>query len=158
VAGADAVSIEAYLSHSSVPPGGRFWIGFRLKVADGYHVNSHQPGQDYLIPTTIVLEENAAFRPVRVSYPEPHEYEAPFQQERLSVFTGDLLLGIELEAAAGLQPGTHPLALALRTQPCDDQQCYPPLEARVRLAIPLTAEAGREQYPEVFEPLRRQAG
>jgi len=158
IPGADAVEVEAFLSHSSVAPGGRFWIGIRLLVKEGYHLNSRRPRQEYLIPTQLAINEEQGFQLARESYPEPVEYTAAFQPETLSVYTGTLLLGGEVEVPAGMDPGTYPLEASLRMQACDDQQCYPPLEARLRLGVQITPEGGAEQHADLFEIIRAQAG
>jgi len=157
VPGADAVRVGAYLSRSSVRPGERFWIGVRLEIQDGYHLNSHQPRRDYLIPTQLGLELDRGFSLARSSYPAPDEYRAPFQEEPLSVYTGTVLLGAEIEVAPDVKRGRHTFALTLRMQACDDQQCYPPLEARVRLDMAVADVPGQELHPEVFEVIQAQA-
>jgi uncharacterized protein len=154
--GAEAVQVEAYLSHRSVQPGGRFWIAMLLRVAPGYHLNSSQPRQSYLIPTQLLVEPAEGFTVEQGSYPPAEEYQAPFQEEALSVYTGDVLLGAEIQVAPEVTPGRYTLQAVVRTQPCDDQQCYPPLEARVRLPISVTREPGEELHPELIDHLRAQ--
>jgi uncharacterized protein YyaL (SSP411 family) len=151
--GGDAVDVEVYVSHSAIEPGGTFWIGARLSIQDGFHVNSREPRQEYLIPTQLLLSQDGPFRVVRGSYPSPGEYEAPFQEEVLSVYTGDVLLGAEVQVGADAQLGRHTLPATLRFQACDDRQCYPPVEARVQVPVMVSDAPGREQHPEVFGPL-----
>jgi uncharacterized protein YyaL (SSP411 family) len=151
--GLEAVQIEAYLSHSSVAPGGRFWLGLRLVVAEGYHINSDRPALEYLVPTRIEVDPPEGFHVLRTSYPRAASFQPPFQEEALSVFAGTVLIGMELEADPTVRVGQHPLAAVLRLQACDDQQCHAPMEARLGLAVHVTAAPGREQHREVFAPL-----
>jgi uncharacterized protein len=157
VPGADAIDVEAFVSHSSVQPGGRFWLGLRVQVKEGYHLNSHEPRQPYLIPTQLILEPGEGFQVLHGSYPRPTEYQAPFQDEALSVYAGTVIIGAEVQTDPGLDAGQHALGATLRLQACDDQQCYPPMEARMRLSVRVAHEPPREQHPEVFNPLRIRA-
>lgn len=157
VPGADAVKVEGFLSRTSVRPGERFWVGIRLAIQEGYHLNSSRPRQDYLVPTAILVDPSSGFTVARESFPPAAEYTVVGQDEPLSVFSGTVLLGAELEAPAGIEVGTYPVQVTLRMQPCDDQQCYPPLEARLRFTVPITQSEGNEQHADVFTAIRKQA-
>jgi uncharacterized protein YyaL (SSP411 family) len=158
IPGADAVHLEAYLSHGTVPAGGRFWVGIRLEIADGYHLNSRHPTEDYLIPTQLALEPEPGFQIARESNPAPAAYGADaFQARPLSVYRGTVLVGAEVAVAPDAAPGPRTLGFTLGLQPCDDHQCYPPMEARIRLSVTVGRAADPEQHPEIFEALRAQA-
>lgn len=158
VPGADAVSLTGYLSHTAVRPGERIWIAVRAEIKDGFHINSWQPTQGYLVPTRLVLDETPGFTAKRESYPPSREYRAAYEEEALLIYEGNVLFGIEMEVGTHVSPGTYPLHFTMRLQPCDDQQCYPPLEARMRFNVVVDAEGGQLQHAEVFGPLLEQAG
>ncbi len=139
IAGADAVEVEANLSQPSVAPGGRIRIDIVLDVAPGNHINSHAPLQEYLIPTVIEVQETPGFTVVGYHYPPGEAHQAPFQDDALSVYSGSVTLSVELEADADLSPGAYPAKLLVRIQACDERQCYPPMEARIQIAIPVSA-------------------
>lgn len=158
VPGADAVSLTGYLSQTAVRPGERIWIAVRAEIKDGFHINSWQPTQGYLVPTRLVLDETPGFTAKRESYPPSREYRAAYEEEALLIYEGNVLFGIEMEVGTHVSPGTYPLHFTMRLQPCDDQQCYPPLEARMRFNVVVDAEGGQLQHAEVFGPLLEQAG
>jgi uncharacterized protein YyaL (SSP411 family) len=158
VPGADAVSLTGYLSQTAVRPGERIWIAVRAEIKDGFHINSWQPTQGYLVPTRLVLDETPGFTAKRESYPPSREYRAAYEEEALLIYEGNVLFGIEVEVGAHVSPTTYPLHFTMRLQPCDDQQCYPPLEARMRFNIMVDAEGGQLQHAEVFGPLLKQLG
>jgi hypothetical protein len=157
VAGADAVAIDGMLSRAAVTPGEAFWLGLRLKVASGYHINSARPRQDYLIPTAVEVDPQSGFEVVRMSFPEAQDYQAPFAEDVLSVYSGDVLVGLELRTPADAEVGQHSVHLVLRLQPCDDQQCYPPMEARMRFLVNVAEQPGGEQFAEAFAEIRGRA-
>jgi DsbC/DsbD-like thiol-disulfide interchange protein len=152
VPGSEAVKLEGFLSRASVEPGGRIWIGVRASIAEGFHINSWQPTLDYLIPTRVSAEAPEGFRVVAESYPAAVEHQAG--GETILVYEGDAPFGVELEADPGLKPGTYVVPLTIRLQPCNESQCYPPLEARMRFNVAVTAEGGPEQHAELFAGIR----
>jgi uncharacterized protein YyaL (SSP411 family) len=158
VPGADAVALVGYLSQTAVRPGEKVWVAVRAEIKPGFHINSWQPTQGYLVPTRLVFDETAGFQPGRESYPPSREYRAAYEEESLLIYEGTVLFGVELAVADNVSPGSYPLPFIMRLQPCDDHQCYPPLEARMRFNLIVTHEGGQAQHPEIFEPLLEQAG
>jgi DsbC/DsbD-like thiol-disulfide interchange protein len=158
VPGADSVKLEGLISRSSVEPGGKFWVCVRVAIADGFHINSWHPTHDYLIPTRLLVDTPEGWQAGKESYPPAREYASPAEPEPLLIYEGTVLIGVELQVPPGAQPGSYPLHCIMRLQPCNDQQCFPPLEARMRFAIPITSQGGPEQHAEVFDALREQAG
>jgi uncharacterized protein YyaL (SSP411 family) len=157
VPGADAVKMEGYVSRAAVEPGGKVWIGVRAVIADGYHINSWQPTLDYLVPTRLYPDLPDGFTQVRESYPAAVDYQPEHAPESLQVYEGTVLFGLELQVGADVKPGTHLIRLTLRLQPCNDQQCFPPLEARMRFTVDVSPTGGAEQHPEVFNIIRSQS-
>ncbi len=154
IPGAGAVRVEALVSRSRVRPGNRFWAAIRVKVAPGYHLNSHRPYQVDLMPTELVMEPSAAFTVVSESYPEGRNLNVGFLSEPISVYEGDVLIGLEVEVSRRAGEGRHPMHVVARLQPCSETECLAPMEARVRLRIEVGPEDGEEQNPEVFDTIR----
>jgi uncharacterized protein YyaL (SSP411 family) len=142
--GANAVRVEAFLSRDVLKPGDTTWLGVRLKIAPGNHINSATPRQPHLIPTVLAAALPEGFTALRSSYPPDEEYAPHGSGETLSVYTGETLLGLELRANPDAAPGDRELGASVRLQPCDDEQCYPPLEARLRMRITVGV-AGEEE-------------
>ncbi|MGV3724372.1 MAG: hypothetical protein ACO1SX_26040 [Actinomycetota bacterium] len=157
VPGADAVKMEGYVSRTGVEPGGKVWIGVRATIADGCHINSWQPTLDYLVPTRLYPDLPDGFTQLRESYPPAVDYQPEHAPETLQVYEGAVLFGIELQVGADVKPGAYPVRLTLRLQPCNDQQCFPPLEARMRFTVDVSPTGGAEQHEAVFNTLRAQA-
>ncbi|UCD57868.1 MAG: thioredoxin domain-containing protein, partial [Candidatus Hydrogenedentota bacterium] len=49
----EPVTAEAFASRLNVAPGEAFEVAVRLTIDKGWHINSNEPVQDYLIPTSI---------------------------------------------------------------------------------------------------------
>ncbi len=121
---------------ATVAAGRRSVVEVHLRVAEGFHVNSHRPKSDLLIPTAATLAPgDAAVTVGDVEYPAGTSYHfAASPGETLDVYTGAIVLRVPVTAAAG----EHTLKGSLRYQACDQQACYPPKV--LALAVPFTAK------------------
>jgi len=102
-----------------------------LALKPGWHINSHRPLQDYLIPTTLKAD-GQSWRIVRVDYPQAEVAKLGFQKEALALYQGTVHIRVELERTSA-QAGAVPLEL--RLQACSDQVCLPPETVRLRVAL-----------------------
>ncbi|MBP3192514.1 protein-disulfide reductase DsbD family protein [Natronogracilivirga saccharolytica] len=123
----EKVDVETYLSKDVVPRGSTFRVAVMLDIADGWHVNAHQPTLDYLIGTEVKLETHDRFILSDIRYPEPDKYEFAFAGgEDLLVYGGKVPVYLDIRASSGLETGTHKLTGHVRAQACDDQNCLAP--------------------------------
>jgi hypothetical protein len=107
----------------SVAAGKKSVVELHFKVLDGYHVNSHTPKSDYLIPTVLKTDPTAAVVVSTPEYSAGHEFSFSFSPtEKLDVYTGDFVVKVPVVAAAG----EHLMQATLRYQACDHAACYPP--------------------------------
>jgi len=113
-----------------------------MTVAPGWHVNAHDPRDDFLVPTTLTVVPPDGMRASEVVYPEAVERKLSFGGDRpLRLYAGRVRFTARLEGAPAPEAG--PLRAALRYQACNDSRCLPPrtleLVARGR---PASAAAG----------------
>jgi thiol:disulfide interchange protein DsbD len=97
-------------------------------IAEGWHVNSNKPSEDFAIPTELVLDADN----VEVSYP-PHQMKAfEFTNGKpLAVFDGKF----QIPFRAKLKPGATTLTATLKYQPCSNKVCLPPNQAAATIDI-----------------------
>ncbi len=94
-----------------------------FKVDAGFHINSHTPKSEMLIPTKIAVEETPDLNVKGVDFPQGVPYSFSFEpKEKLDVYTGDFTLTAHLVT----KPGQHSIKAALHYQACDAAACYPP--------------------------------
>ncbi len=104
-------------------------VELRFKVDDGFHVNSHTPKSEFLIPTQVALQPAAGVKAGELVYPAGTEYSFSFDpKEKLDVYTGEFVVKVPVVAAAG----EHAVAGSLRYQACDHAACYPPRSLAVK--------------------------
>ena len=119
---------KGYVSYvaepQTVPAGKRAVLELHFRVAEGYHVNSHTPKSELLIPTELNLTPDAGLENVgKLEYPAGTAYSFPTSPgEKLDVYSGAFLVRLPVMAKAG----QHTLTGALRYQACDRAACYPP--------------------------------
>lgn len=119
-----------------VAAGKRSVVEVHLVVAPGYHVNSHAPKSELLIPTIVTLDGgDAGVKVEPVDYPKGASYSfAGDPGEVLDVYTGAVVLRVPVTAAAG----EHVLKGLLHYQACDQRACYPP--RTLPIEVPFTAK------------------
>ena len=113
-----------------VAAGKRSVLELHFRVVDGFHVNSHTPKSELLIPTQIALQPAAGVKAEAVEYPAGTSYSFSFDPtEKLDVYTGAFTVKLPVVAEAG----THTMDGTLRYQACDHAACYPPRSLPVQV-------------------------
>jgi DsbC/DsbD-like thiol-disulfide interchange protein len=114
----------------NVTAGKRSVLELHFRVVDGFHVNSHTPKSELLIPTQITLQSVSGVKAEAVQYPAGTSYSFSFDPtEKLDVYTGAFTVKLPVVADAG----THTVDGTLRYQACDHAACYPPKSLPVQV-------------------------
>ena len=149
------VSYEAYAETDGVSAGGEIRVALMVKLSEGWHVNSHQPLDEFLIPTVLTLPEDPRYTVVKVVYPEHKLFRFSFSPDPVAVYEQQFYLGVVLKLAANLEPKAETIAGTLRYQACNDKQCAPPKD--IAVSIPLTilaaGQSGKPQHEEAFKAI-----
>jgi len=113
-----------------VPAADRKSLIVRLLVADGWHVNSHAPLEDYLVATKLDIAGNIAAKSATVSYPEPETKKLAFNEKPMA------LLENQMEITARFnEPFSGPVEVQLQVQTCSDEICLLPETLKLRIAV-----------------------
>jgi len=98
-----------------------------VTLAQGWHVNSHHPSEDYLIATTIRLDPATGVEAQEPRYPEGKQKKFAFADKPLSVYEGHFSIEVPVSWS-----GAPPAALAgtVDFQACNDTQCLAPASVR----------------------------
>jgi hypothetical protein len=133
----------------SVAPGKPATLYMRFKVADGYHINSHQPGSELLIPTRLQLNTPTDIGLGSITYPKGHELILAIAPDQpLNVYTGAFTITARVSALRGALPGKYKVHGQLKYQACNDRACFPPKLAPVEFEVAvLKPKAGTAQNP-----------
>jgi hypothetical protein len=123
----------------NVTPGHTAKVTLTFRVADYYHINSHKPLDDLLMPTELKLSPPTEIMVSNLIYPQGHMLELPFSPEsKLSVYTGDFDVNATVRAAHNMPAGTFRIHGELKFQACSDRQCFPPKSTPVQFDVKVT--------------------
>jgi len=107
-------------------------LELRFRVVEGFHVNSHTPKSDLLIPTQLKLDAAEGVKLGALEYPAGKLYSFSFEpDEKLDVYAGDFTVKLPVTATAG----EHTVTGTLQYQACDNAACYPPKTLPVQLVF-----------------------
>ena len=100
---------------------------------EGFHLNSHTPTEDYLIPLTLKWE--GPLEAVDVVYPKPQMETYSFDPKPLSVLTGQFPLVTKFKAPATASLGPVTLSGKIRYQACNSNSCFAPKTVPVTVTV-----------------------
>ncbi len=110
----------------------RAMLELRFQIVPGFHINSHTPKSQLLIPTTLTLQPADGVKPGALVYPAGVPYSFAFDPAgKLDVYASAFIVRLPVVATAG----EHTLDATLRYQACDNASCYPPKTLPVRIVF-----------------------
>lgn len=133
-AAASVLQPQAYVSLQPVPRGHAFQIAVTAKISPGFHINAHQPSEDYLIPTKVTAELPSGLFVVETNYPRGVMRAFSFSKTPLRVYEGSFTILMKLRTSGTAPLGPQKINLTLGYQACNQEACLPPTK------IPVTAE------------------
>lgn len=115
-----------------VPANRQSVVEMRFRVVDGFHVNSHTPKSELLIPTKVDLQPATGVKTEAAVYPAGTSYSFSFSpKNKLDVYAGDFTVKLPVVAKAG----QHEIDGTLRYQACDHAACYPPRSLPIQVVF-----------------------
>jgi Disulphide bond corrector protein DsbC len=116
----------------SVTAGKASDVELHFRVAEGLHINSHTPKDEFLIPTTFSIPDGLGVKLEDVKYPAGEGFTLPADpQSKLSVYTNEFVIQARIVAAAG----NHLVEAKLHFQACDKEVCLPPKTIPVAIDV-----------------------
>lgn len=107
-------------------------VVLHFRIAQGLHINSHTPKDEFLIPTTFSIPDGTGVRLDKATYPAGEDFTLPLDpKNRLSVYTGEFVIEARMVAAAG----NHLVEGKLHYQACDKNECMPPKTIAVAIDV-----------------------
>ncbi|HEV2844464.1 MAG TPA: thioredoxin family protein [Thermoanaerobaculia bacterium] len=129
--------------------GGPAKVAALVTIDPGWHVNSHKPTFEYLIPTVLDLELPEGWPRETVQYPPGEMQTFSFEKQPLAVYDGSVVFLANLAVPAGTTEGTYPVRASLRFQACNDSQCLPPVTAEAEIQLTV-GPGGKPQNSDLF--------
>lgn len=132
---------KSYVSTDAAPtvnvaPGKTAQVEMHFRVNPGYHVNSHTPNSDLLIPTNLEFKPLDKIKSGTIVYPAGEQFALDYApKEKISVYTGDVSAQVPIVVARDAQPGNYSLKGELQYQACNNSSCFPPRNLPVEITV-----------------------
>ena len=121
-----------YPEQVTVPAGKPSDVALHFRIAQGLHINSHKPKDEFLIPTTFSIPDGAGVHLAEANYPAGVDITLPLDPStKLSVYTGEFTIQARIVAAAG----NHLVEAKLHFQACNSNTCMPPKTIPVAIDV-----------------------
>jgi DsbC/DsbD-like thiol-disulfide interchange protein len=124
-------------------PGQRGRIVVTIDVPDGCHIQSHQPAEPFLIPTTLDLDGSAGLALGPATYPVGDMERFDWTPVVLNVYRGAVEIVVPVRVEAGTNPGRRTVSGRVRYQGCTVNACLPPAGTDVEVDLEITSEEER---------------
>lgn len=146
------LDISLFSSQDKVHPGSLLKIAMAIEIESGWHINSSVPMNDFLIPSSVSVPKESPVKLEKTIFPEPVEIVPQFSQEVMSVYMGEIWIGVVTAVPEDMESGPLTIKLHFRYQGCDDQACYAPNMKAACLTIPVVDRSTPvyEIHPEIF--------
>lgn len=131
---ASVLQPQAYVSLQPVPRGRNFQIAVVAKISPGFHINAHQPSEDYLIPTKVLADLSPGVFLVETTYPRGVMRAFRFSKTPLRVYEGSFTVLMKLRVNGTAPLGPQKIGLTVGYQACNQDACLPPTK------VPVTAD------------------
>ena len=127
---------KSYVTYAAeaqaVPAGKPAVLQLRFQLLQGFHVNSHTPKSEFLIPTALTLQPADGVKLGAPQYPAGVPFSFPFDPGvKVDVYSGSFTVKLPVVATAG----DHAIDGTLKYQACDNASCYPPKTLPVRIVF-----------------------
>ena len=132
---APKASFELRADRSAYDAGAPVRLAAVVEIDPGWHVNSHEPSFDYLIPTSLELDPPAGWTLGGIDYPPGEMQRFAFETRPLSVYDGRVTILARLRIGDAEAREAVPVSARLTFQACDDRSCLPPETLTRRLDV-----------------------
>jgi thiol:disulfide interchange protein DsbD len=130
--------IKVSSREKTIGPGQSFEVIITLDITKGYHIQSDNPGNEFLVPTRIFLEPADGIEFTEPIYPKSHEREVP-GLGKVREFSGSVPIRIPAKAENDIDTTMARIAGLIQYQSCSDKtgQCDRHFTAEWSIEIPV---------------------
>ncbi|HEY5616279.1 MAG TPA: protein-disulfide reductase DsbD domain-containing protein, partial [Bacteroidota bacterium] len=117
---ASKIQLESKVAKDRATPGSTVKAAVMLTIAEGWHVNSHTPSEEYLIGTALEIKPMEGVILTDITYPRGKDMQFSFSEQPLNVYENTVPIFLSLRLSEKLKPGDYELNSVLTVQACDD--------------------------------------
>jgi DsbC/DsbD-like thiol-disulfide interchange protein len=152
----EVLEVKTYLSHDGVNPGGVIDAAFLLDILPGWHINGPELADPFLIPCTLLVEEEDVVEVVEIYYPVPETRSYSFSEVELQVYEGKVVLGARIKVGDAAAQGKNIFKASFLYQACDDVSCMAPetLEFEIAYQVVPASRAIKQINRDIFSQIK----
>ncbi len=132
----DVLTLEGKANFEKLQPGSELKIVLIVKIDDKWHINSHQPNDEFLIPSKFRIQSKYDLNFSKTIYPEPKNIDLAFSDQPVSVFEGESKFYGLIDIPKDFSLGIYEFEVIFEYQACNDNTCLPPK----RVSVPFKFE------------------
>jgi len=136
------VFVKVIPSAEKLKPGQAYELSLELSIRAPYHINSDQPTEDFLIPTTVDFAPKKGVSFGRVIFPPAEIRKLELSENPLSIYEGKILIKTSVTLAADFKEKDLLIEGRIGYQACDERSCLAPTEIAFSRKIPVEAAVG----------------
>ncbi len=140
----EILNFSVIKSHEKLKSGNVISLILKVKLDEGWHINSNKPNEDYLIPTEVTISSDKPILISDVIYPEGKNVSFGFTEQPVSVFEKNFDILLKLKVSDNLDAGKVKVHVKLKYQGCNEQSCLPPQIAEVPVEFEIVKYAEEE--------------
>lgn len=131
------VQLKTSASRELIHRGEAFHLKIEITVVEDWHIQAAKPDLDFIIPTSVSIEDDGEIELINASFPKPKKKNFPFFEIPVKVFSGSFTIKADLRFNAGAKIGVKAVLGHLEYQACNMSVCLPPAKARFSIPIML---------------------
>ena len=108
-----------------------------MSIAEGWHINSNQPLEDFLIPTKIKFDETEGIAFGKIRYIEPELRKFSFSETKMSVYEGKIYVLTTITIFPDFNIDELKISGNVYYQACNDESCLAPVQNYFAVLLPV---------------------
>ena len=151
---ASVLQPQAYVSLQPVPRGRAFEIAVVAKISPGFHVNAHEPSEEYLIPTKVMADLPPGIVSGGDDLSARSDARVPIFENATARLRRLLHRADETARGNGRAARPQKIGLTVGYQACNQDACLPPTKvpATAELEIAAVDTPAHPANAEIFSP------
>jgi thiol:disulfide interchange protein DsbD len=142
--GGPTVAVKVIGPSEFFQPGAERTVSVEIAIFAPFHINSHLPAEEFLIPTVVNIKPLVGVKIVRVDYPQGELKKFIFSESPMSVYEGTVRIAVVLALSADFAGKEVVFGGTVGYQACDSNSCLAPDEAAFDEKFPVPANEGSE--------------
>ncbi|HUI66116.1 MAG TPA: protein-disulfide reductase DsbD N-terminal domain-containing protein [Bacteroidota bacterium] len=150
--GEQKIRVQVKLSQDGVHDSSEIFVALELAIEPGWHINSANPPDESMIPTSVEVSPSGGIVQAAIRYPKGEQRKLGFSDDLLDVYEGRVFILVKLRVGSGVRIGQHMLEAALTYQACNKSICLAPSVLRVKIPLQVVGREAevKRMNPELF--------